>query len=73
MVEQRTPRRKSTEAAGKIPRMVKSLLAETHVAREEGKPTAYCFIHCGYDEIIRAMDITPIWVENYAGVCAAKR
>ena len=73
MTEQRTPRKKATEAAGKIPSMVKALLAETHKAREEGRPTAYCFIHCGYDEIIRAMDITPVWVENYAGVCAAKR
>jgi len=73
MVEQRAPRRKSTEAASKIPKMVKALMAETHVAKEEGRPTAYCFIHCGYDEIIRAMDITPVWVENYAGVCAAKR
>ena len=73
MAEQRTPRRKSTEAASKIPGMAKALVAETLRAKEEGKPIAYCFICCGYDEIIRAMDITPVWVENYAGVCAAKR
>ena len=73
MTEPRTPRRKATESASKIPAMVKGTLADTHRAKEEGKPIAYSFICCGYDEIIRAMDIIPVWTENYAGVCAAKR
>jgi benzoyl-CoA reductase/2-hydroxyglutaryl-CoA dehydratase subunit BcrC/BadD/HgdB len=67
------PRKKATNAASKIPGMVKSLISEAHRAKQEGRPTAYSFICSGYDEIIRAMDITPIWVENFAGVCAAKR
>jgi len=73
MAEERKPRRKATEAAGRIPAMVKAAITEGNKAREEGKPTAYCFIYSGYDEIIRAMDITPVWTENYAGICAAKR
>lgn len=73
MAEQKQSRRKATEAAGKISAMVKAMVREEIQAREEGKPIAYSFIHSGYDEILRAMDIVPHWVENYAGVCAAKR
>jgi benzoyl-CoA reductase/2-hydroxyglutaryl-CoA dehydratase subunit BcrC/BadD/HgdB len=53
--------------------MGKEMLAAAQRAREEGKKTAYTFIASTYDEIIRAMDIVPIWSENYAGVCSAKR
>ncbi len=53
--------------------MVKAAIAEGNRAKEAGKPTAYTFIGCGYDEIIRAMDITPLWTESFAGICAAKR
>lgn len=42
-------------------------------ANAEGKPVAYTFITCLYDEIIRAMDIVPLWIEHYAGITAAKR
>src|SRR3990172_8842176 len=30
-------------------------------------------VGCNYDEILWAMDIVPIWPENFAGLCAAKR
>jgi benzoyl-CoA reductase/2-hydroxyglutaryl-CoA dehydratase subunit BcrC/BadD/HgdB len=73
MDEDRKSRRTATEAAAKIPKIVKANLAETLKAKEEGRPVAYCFIVNGYDEIIRSMDITPAWVESYAGVCSAKR
>ena len=71
--EERKKRRTATEAAAKIGPMVKASIGGTVKAREEGKPLAYSFIVCGYDEIIRAMDIVPVWTENYAGVCGAKR
>jgi len=71
--EERKKRRTATEAAAKIGPMVKASIGGTVQAREEGKPIAYAFIVCGYDEIIRAMDIVPVWTENYAGVCGAKR
>ena len=71
--EERKKRRTATEAASKIGPMVKAAIGGTVQAREEGKPLAYSFICCCYDEIIRAMEVVPIWTENYAGVCGAKR
>ncbi|HUT83419.1 MAG TPA: 2-hydroxyacyl-CoA dehydratase family protein, partial [Thermodesulfobacteriota bacterium] len=70
---ERTKRRTATEAASKIGGMVKAAIVAAVRAREEGKPLAYTFICCGYDEIMRAMDIVPVWTENYAGICGAKR
>jgi len=63
----------ATVAATLIPRMVKDMLAAGQRAHEEGKLTAYTLIASAYDEIIRAMDIVPLWVENFAGICSAKR
>jgi len=71
--EEKKKRRTATEAASKIGPMVKASIGGTVQAREEGKPIAYTFICCCYDEIIQAMDIVPVWTENYAGVCGAKR
>jgi benzoyl-CoA reductase/2-hydroxyglutaryl-CoA dehydratase subunit BcrC/BadD/HgdB len=71
--EERKKRKTATEAASKIGPMVKEAIGGTVRAREEGKPLAYTFICCCYDEIIRAMDVVPVWTENYAGVCGAKR
>jgi len=73
MTEQRKPRRHATEAAAKVPGMSRELTLNAQKAKEEGRPVAYTFIVCAYDEIIRAMDIVPLWTENYAGICAAKR
>jgi benzoyl-CoA reductase/2-hydroxyglutaryl-CoA dehydratase subunit BcrC/BadD/HgdB len=70
---ERKKRRTATEAAASISSMVKESIAGTMRAREEGKKLAYAFICCCYDEIIRAMDIVPVWTENYAGICGAKR
>ena len=71
--EERKKRRTATEAASKIGPMVKAMIGDVLQAKEEGRPIAYTFICCCYDEIIRAMDIVPHWVENYAGICGAKR
>ena len=71
--EERKKRRTATEAASRIGSMVKVMINEVLQAKEEGKPIAYSFICCSYDEIIRAMDVVPHWVENYAGICGAKR
>ena len=73
MTEERKPRTHATEAAARVPRMSRELTLNAQRAKEEGKPVAYTFICCAYDEIIRAMDIVPLWTENYAGICAAKR
>jgi len=71
--EERKRRKTATEAAGRIAPMVKAAITECQRAKEEGKPIAYCFIVCAYEEIIRAMGIVPVWTENYAGICSAKR
>ena len=66
-------RRHVTEAAARVPGLVREMMAAPQRAREEGRPVAYAFINSSYEEIIRAMDVTPAWVENFAGVCGAKR
>ena len=71
--EERKRRRTATEAASTVAPMVKAMIADVLKAKEEGKPIAYSFIYCCYDEILRAMDIVPAWTENYAGICGAKR
>jgi benzoyl-CoA reductase/2-hydroxyglutaryl-CoA dehydratase subunit BcrC/BadD/HgdB len=71
--EERQKRHTATEAASKIGPMVKASIKECLQAKEQGKKVAYTFINCAYDEIIRAMDIVPMWTENYAGICGAKR
>ncbi len=71
--EERKKRRTATEAASKIGPMVKAMISDGLRAHDEGKKTAYTFIYCNYDEIVRAMDIVPVWTENFAGICAAKR
>src|SRR4030043_1590209 len=64
---------KSTKMAEKVRPLVKQMYARAHEAKKQGRPVAYCMIGCQYDEILRAMDITPIWTENYGGLCATKR
>ncbi|MFC1928224.1 hypothetical protein ACFLXK_01295 [Chloroflexota bacterium] len=71
--EERKKRRTATEAASRVGPMVKSMINDVLQAKAEGKPIASTFIVCAYDEIIHAMDIVPHWVENYAGICGAKR
>jgi benzoyl-CoA reductase/2-hydroxyglutaryl-CoA dehydratase subunit BcrC/BadD/HgdB len=71
--EKRESRRKATKSAALIGPMVKASTLACQRAKEEGKKLAYTFINCVYDEIVRAMDVVPVWVENYAGVCGAKR
>ncbi len=71
--QERKKRKTATEAASRISSMVKAAIGGTVKAKQEGKKLAYTFICCSYDEIIRAMDIVPVWTENYAGICAVKR
>ncbi|EFK05675.1 2-hydroxyglutaryl-CoA dehydratase, D-component [delta proteobacterium NaphS2] len=67
-------RRTATRAAASIGPMVKEFIAGTVRAQREGaQKLAYSFIVCHHEEILRAMDVLPIWTENFAGVCGAKR
>lgn len=71
--EERKKRRTATEAAGKVASMSRAMISDALRAKEEGKKTAFTFIYCCYDEIVRAMDVVPVWTENFAGICGAKR
>ncbi|MBW2040152.1 MAG: 2-hydroxyacyl-CoA dehydratase [Deltaproteobacteria bacterium] len=67
-------RRTATHAAASIGPMVKEAIGGTVRARAEGThKIAYTFIVCQHDEILRALDVVPVWTENYAGICGAKR
>jgi len=70
---EKTTATKSTNVAKKIRGVVKQMNLRAHEARKNGEPTAYSFVSSLHYEILRAMDITPIWTENYAALCAAKR
>ena len=75
---QEAPREKTTavkwtQAARKVRGITKEIYTRAHEAKAQGKPVAYCMGGCMYSEILLAMDITPVWTENYAGLCAAKR
>ena len=67
-------RRTATKAASSIGPMVKDFIVGTNRIRAEGKQKlAFTFIACHHEEILRAMDVVPIWTENFAGICGAKR
>jgi len=69
----KTTATKSTKTAGKVRPIVKKMYLRAQEAAAEGKPIAYCMVASQYEEILRAMDITPIWTENYAALTAAKQ
>ena len=59
----------ATQAAASIGPLVKEFITGTLRARAEGKQKlAYTFIVCHHEEILRAMDVVPVWTENFA-VC----
>lgn len=72
-LEEPTSATKSLECAKKVRPLVKEMYARAHEAKKQGRPVAYCMVMSQYDEILRAMDVTPIWTENYGGLCATKR
>src|SRR3990172_7895556 len=72
-LQQKTTSAKTTETVKKVRGMVKSMYRGAAEAKANGKCVAYGMVGSLFDEIIRAMDIVPIWTENYAGLCAAKR
>ena len=71
MADDKKPRSLATQAALKVPKMVRTNMAATLKAKEEGKKVAYAYIQDAQDEILRAMDIVPAWGESISGVCAA--
>jgi benzoyl-CoA reductase/2-hydroxyglutaryl-CoA dehydratase subunit BcrC/BadD/HgdB len=70
--QEKTTATKSTETAKKVRAFVRRMYTRALEAKNQGKPVAYCMVASQYDEILYAMDIEPVWTENYAGLCAAK-
>ncbi len=70
--KKKTTADKSMEIAMSVRQIVKDLSQKAHEARAKGDPIAYLFIFSAYDEILRALDITTVGTENYAGLCAVK-
>ncbi|MEA2040185.1 MAG: 2-hydroxyacyl-CoA dehydratase family protein [Thermodesulfobacteriota bacterium] len=67
-------RRTATKAAASIGPMVKEFIAGTIRAKEEAKQkVAFTFIVCHHEEILSALDVVPLWTENFAGICGAIR
>jgi len=62
---------KSTDIVRRVPRLIKTMLSETHEAKAQGRPVVYCFLFSLCDEIVRAMGMVPVWPENWAAFCAA--
>lgn len=71
--KQKTTAVKSTQTAKKVRELVKRLYSRAHEAKAKGQPVAYCMVSSHYNEILIAMGIVPVWTENYAGLCAAKK
>lgn len=64
----------ATKAAASIGPMVKEFIAGTVRAKEEqSQKIAFTFIVCAHEEIMYALDVLPLWTENFAGICGAKR
>ncbi|UCE44254.1 MAG: 2-hydroxyacyl-CoA dehydratase [Candidatus Bathyarchaeota archaeon] len=51
---------------------VKKFYEDAHRAKKEKRPVAWVASTFPI-EILQAMDITPVWPENYASVCAARK
>ncbi len=72
MIE-KTTARKSTLAAQKIRGIVRDMNRRAQEDQASGKLVAYTMAQSAPPEILRAMDIVPVWTENFAGLCSAKR
>jgi benzoyl-CoA reductase/2-hydroxyglutaryl-CoA dehydratase subunit BcrC/BadD/HgdB len=71
--KEKTAAKKSIEVVKKVRGLVKKMYEDARREREEGCKVAYCMVGSGYDEILRAMKVQPIWTENYSALCAVKR
>ncbi len=73
MVEAKQTRRRRLQATkGFYKAYIKKFYRDAHKAKAEGKPVAWVASTFPV-EILQAMDIFPVWPENYASLCAAKQ
>ena len=51
---------------------IKKFYEDAHQAKSEGKPVAWVASTFPV-EMLLAMDVFPVWPENYASICAARQ
>jgi len=66
------PERKLQTTRGFYKNYVKKFYEDAHKAKAEGKPVAWVASTFPV-EMLLAMDIFPVWPENYASLCAARQ
>jgi benzoyl-CoA reductase/2-hydroxyglutaryl-CoA dehydratase subunit BcrC/BadD/HgdB len=67
-----TPERKLKSTSGFYRNYVKKFYEDAHHAKTERQPVAWVTSTTPV-EVLQAMDIVPVWPENYASVCAARQ
>ena len=72
MMSEKTTARHSTQTVRKVRPLMKEMYQGALRAKENGQTVAYGMSGSMFEEILHAMEIVPVWTENYAGLCAAK-
>jgi len=73
MSKDKTTATKSTKTAQESYKIVKRMYAKAREAVNEGAPVAWVMVASIAEEMLYAMDVIPIYTENYGAVCAAKK
>ncbi|WP_343248618.1 2-hydroxyacyl-CoA dehydratase family protein [Diplocloster hominis] len=68
----KTTATKYTQAPRIARRLSKDEYAKAHQAKAEGRPVAYVMVGVN-GVILKALDITPVYTENFSGVCSAMK
>ncbi len=73
MNDKKTTATKSTETAKESYKFVKRQYAKAREASAKGAPVAWAMGGQLVEDMLYAMDVVPLYPENYGGVCAAKK
>jgi len=63
---------RSTQTSNEASELVKKMYLRGVQSALEGKPIAWVMVGCLAEALLQAMDVTPIYTENYATVCASR-
>ena len=73
MSDNKTTAVKATETAKDAYKIVKKMYSRAREAMAQGAPVAWVMSASVAEEMLYAMDVVPIYTENYGAVCAAKK
>lgn len=73
IVKVKTTADKSTETSKKAHLLIRKYYQDAAQAMQEGRPVAWLMAVTLTEEMCRAMDVTPIYTENFAGTAAAMK